>query len=203
MNERDEQMREVLPDIARERAEERERDRAGEDPSTAELASAGSSTRDDDLGGDDQPRTSSATATATQERRTAADMAQPPQAADTARPPEAGAIGEDARGRQPVGPGAGQATAEDTRTALFTDDDASDYQARWQEIQADFVDDPREAVEQADTLVAELMQRLAETFARERAGLEGQWDRGDEVSTEDLRIALQRYRSFFGRLLSL
>jgi hypothetical protein len=199
MNERDEQMREVLPEIARERAEERERDRAGEDISTAELASAGSGTRDDDPSGDEasgeqQSRTPSATATATEERRTTADMAQAP---------EAGAIGEEAGGRSPVGPGAGQAAAEDTRTALFSDDDASDYQARWQEIQADFVDDPREAVEQADTLVAELMQRLAETFAKERAGLEGQWDRGDEVSTEDLRIALQRYRSFFGRLLSL
>jgi hypothetical protein len=199
MNERDEQMREVLPEIARERAEERERDRAGEDISTAELASAGSGTRgdeatSDEASGEQQSRTPAATATATQERRTAADMAQAP---------EAGAIGEEARGQTPVGPGAGQAAAEDTRTALFSDDDASDYQARWQEIQADFVDDPREAVEQADTLVAELMQRLAETFAKERAGLEGQWDRGDEVSTEDLRIALQRYRSFFGRLLSL
>ena len=199
MNERDEQMREVLPEIARERAEERERDRAGEDISTAELASAGSGTRGDEASsneasGEQQSRTPAATATATQEPRTAADMAQAP---------EAGAIGEEAQGQTPVGPGAGQAAAEDTRTALFTDDDASGYQARWQEIQADFVDDPREAVEQADTLVAELMQRLAETFARERAGLEGQWDRGDEVSTEDLRIALQRYRSFFGRLLSL
>lgn len=173
MNERDEQTREVLPEIARERAEERAEEREREQAGGQDLTT---------------------TATATEEPRTGADMAQPPSATG---------IGEDARGRTPVGPGATQAPAEDTRTALFTDDDASDYQSRWQEIQADFVDDPQQAVEQADALVAELMQRLAETFARERAGLEGQWDRGDEASTEDLRIALQRYRSFFGRLLSI
>jgi hypothetical protein len=66
-----------------------------------------------------------------------------------------------------------------------------------------FVDDPRRVVEQADSLVAVTMKRLAEMFAAERARLEGQWDRGDNVSTEDLRLALRRYRSFFGRLLSV
>lgn len=75
------------------------------------------------------------------------------------------------------------------------------FRRRWEETQASFVDEPRAAVAGADELVAEVMQRLAQTFARERSGLEGQWDRGDEVSTEDLRIALQRYRSFFDRLL--
>jgi hypothetical protein len=65
-----------------------------------------------------------------------------------------------------------------------------------------FVDEPRRAVEQADALVADLMQRLASVFSDERKSLEGQWDRGDDVSTEDLRVALQRYRSFFDRLLS-
>jgi hypothetical protein len=65
-----------------------------------------------------------------------------------------------------------------------------------------FVDDPRDAVENADALVAELMQRLADGFARERERLEGQWSRGEDVSTEDLRVVLQRYRSFFRRLLS-
>ena len=66
-----------------------------------------------------------------------------------------------------------------------------------------FVDEPRQAVQQADSLVAGAMKRLAEMFAAERAKLEGQWDRGDDVSTEDLRLALRRYRSFFGRLLSV
>jgi hypothetical protein len=70
-------------------------------------------------------------------------------------------------------------------------------------IQAGFVDEPRSAVEQADSLVAGTMKRLAEMFAEERSRLESQWDRGDDVSTEDLRIALRRYRSFFGRLLSM
>jgi hypothetical protein len=91
---------------------------------------------------------------------------------------------------------------EDERQPLLADEATSDVRSRWEQIQASFVDEPRRAVEEADTLVAELMQRLADSFAQERQGLEGQWDRGDQVSTEDLRIALQRYRSFFDRLLS-
>ena len=70
-------------------------------------------------------------------------------------------------------------------------------------LQTGFVDEPRRTVEDADKLVAAVMQRLAEGFANERSGLEKQWDRGDNVSTEDLRVALQRYRSFFDRLLKL
>jgi hypothetical protein len=70
-------------------------------------------------------------------------------------------------------------------------------------IQAGFVDEPRHAVEQADNLVATTMKRLAEMFSAERSKLESQWDRGDDVSTEDLRLALQRYRSFFHWLLSI
>jgi hypothetical protein len=88
-------------------------------------------------------------------------------------------------------------------TPLFSPGEAKDFRARWDTIQAGFVDEPRGAVEQADSLVAETMKRLAEIFTDERARLEGQWDRGDGVSTEDLRLALRRYRSFFGRLLSL
>jgi hypothetical protein len=72
----------------------------------------------------------------------------------------------------------------------------------WEEIQRDFVDRPRESVEQADALVADLMQRLAAGFSNERSRLESQWEGGDDVSTEDLRVALTRYRSFFQRLLS-
>ena len=91
--------------------------------------------------------------------------------------------------------------AEESRP-LLEDEATSDVQSRWREIQGSFVDEPRRAVEDADTLVADLMQRLADSFAQERSRLESQWDRGDEVSTEDLRVALQRYRSFFDRLLS-
>lgn len=87
--------------------------------------------------------------------------------------------------------------------ALFPEQESGDLKARWDAIQASFVDEPRQAVEHADSLVASAMQRLAEIFAEERSGLEAQWDRGDNVSTEDLRVALQRYRSFFTRLLSM
>src|SRR4051812_15472889 len=80
--------------------------------------------------------------------------------------------------------------------------DAGGFQARWEEIQVRFVDEPRGAVEDADALVATVMQRLAEGFAQERDRLEAQWGRGEDISTEDLRVALQRYRSFFRRLLS-
>jgi hypothetical protein len=80
--------------------------------------------------------------------------------------------------------------------------DSGGFQARWEEIQVRFVDEPRGAVEDADALVATVMQRLAEGFAQERERLEAQWGRGEDISTEDLRLALQRYRSFFQRLLS-
>jgi hypothetical protein len=81
-------------------------------------------------------------------------------------------------------------------------DDSEGLQSRWEEIQVRFVDEPRGAVEDADALVATVMQRLAEGFAQEREQLEAQWGRGEDISTEDLRVALQRYRSFFQRLLS-
>ncbi len=75
--------------------------------------------------------------------------------------------------------------------------------SRWRDIQANFVDQPRQAMQDADALVAGLMQQLAQMFSQERAQLEAQWSRGDEVSTEDLRVSLQRYRAFFQRLLSV
>jgi hypothetical protein len=86
---------------------------------------------------------------------------------------------------------------------LLATDEAQNLRSRWDAIQTGFVDEPHRAVEQADNLVAEVMQRLAQIFADERSKLEGQWSRGDNVSTEDLRVALQRYRSFFDRLLSI
>jgi hypothetical protein len=86
---------------------------------------------------------------------------------------------------------------------LFTTDDAADYQAEWRALQTDFVDDPREAVQRADELVAQVMQTLAATFNEHKHALEEQWHRGDEVQTEELRQALKRYRSFFDRLLSV
>src|SRR6202163_1075362 len=86
---------------------------------------------------------------------------------------------------------------------LFTESEMGDFRSQWSKVQTGFVDEPRRTVEDADKLVASVMQRLAEGFANERSGLEKQWDRGDNVSTEELRIALQRYRSFFDRLLEL
>lgn len=86
---------------------------------------------------------------------------------------------------------------------LFTESEMEDFRAQWSKVQTGFVDEPRRTVEDADKLVAAVMQRLAEGFANERSGLEKQWDKGDNVSTEDLRVALQRYRSFFDRLLKL
>jgi hypothetical protein len=79
--------------------------------------------------------------------------------------------------------------------------DTGDFASRWQAIQAGFVDEPRRAVEEADSLVAEVIQRLASSFSDERSRLEQQWSRGDQVGTEDLRVALQRYRAFFDELL--
>jgi hypothetical protein len=96
------------------------------------------------------------------------------------------------------------AAAPDTNgggSLLPADMDAT-FQRRWEEIQTRFVDEPRGAVEDADGLVANLMQQLAEGFAKERERLEAQWGRGEDISTEDLRVALQRYRTFFQRLLS-
>ncbi|PYJ72206.1 MAG: hypothetical protein DME72_08460 [Verrucomicrobia bacterium] len=86
---------------------------------------------------------------------------------------------------------------------MFPDKEANDFRARWTDIQTGFVDEPRRSVEQADALVAEVIKRLANSFAEERSKLEGQWGRGDDVSTEDLRVALRRYRSFFDRLLNV
>ena len=124
---------------------------------------------------------------------------------------QAAGTGVDARGRDGDVARASERSGPDTmRTAaaggdrepLLPADQSERFAARWQQIQTSFVDQPRDAVAGADALVADLMQRLAASFSDERERLEGQWDRGDDVSTEDLRVALTRYRSFFGRLLS-
>jgi hypothetical protein len=116
------------------------------------------------------------------------------------------------RAAAPPSSGVGGGSSADVATApapdkqvvpLFSAEETKDFRGRWDSMQVNFVDEPRQVVEQADSLVAVAMKRLAEMFAAERARLEAQWDRGDNVSTEDLRLALQRYRSFFGRILSV
>ena len=98
--------------------------------------------------------------------------------------------------------GAASQNGIDTATPLFTEGEITEFRSHWGNVQTEFVDDPRRAVQEADQLVASVMQRLADGFSKERASLEKQWDSGDNVSTEDLRVALQRYRAFFGRLLN-
>jgi len=94
-------------------------------------------------------------------------------------------------------------TIHDRSVPMFAPDEAEGFHTQWDGIQTGFVDEPRRAVEEADALVAQVITRLSEVFADERTHLEGQWGHGDQVSTEDLRQALRKYRSFFERLLSL
>ena len=88
-------------------------------------------------------------------------------------------------------------------TELMDEDKVEGFRSRWTEIQTGFVDDPRSSVERADELVAMVVKNITDSFAEERAVLEEQWSRGHDASTEDLRVAIKRYRSFFNRLLSL
>ena len=99
-------------------------------------------------------------------------------------------------------PNHGAGGTASTAGPLLAAEDAEGFRARWTDIQTGFVDAPRRAVEQADALVAELMQHLAGTFADERGRLERHWGQGDDVPTDNLRDAFQRYRSFFERLLA-
>ena len=86
---------------------------------------------------------------------------------------------------------------------LLSPNEGKEFRSRWQNIQTGFVDEPRRAVEQADELVAELMQQLAKSFSDQRSRLESEWEHSEKVSTEELRLALRSYRSFFDRLLSV
>jgi hypothetical protein len=94
-------------------------------------------------------------------------------------------------------------TAESSDAMLFADGELTDMRARWVEVQSAFVDDPRDCVQKADSLVADVVDKLTASFSGARTHLEEQWSRGEEVSTEDLRIALKRYREFFERLLAV
>lgn len=90
-----------------------------------------------------------------------------------------------------------------TETSLFTETDRAELRRGWDSVQASFVDDPKRCVEQADGLVSDVVKQLSDGFAEARSRLEQQWSRGQEASTEDLRVALKRYREFFDRLLAV
>jgi hypothetical protein len=91
---------------------------------------------------------------------------------------------------------------EGTASTLFGPDDSAAFEERWTDVQKQFVDDPQHAVESADKLVSEVMQTLAKRFAAQKAALEQQWSEGDNIETEDLRQAMQHYRTFLQRLLA-
>ena len=92
-------------------------------------------------------------------------------------------------------------TRDDRGTAFLPPERMTELRERWSDIQARFVDDPRGSVKDAHEMVAQIVNELTETFTRERTGLESQWNRDEAPDTEELRVALQRYRSFFNRLL--
>ena len=99
-------------------------------------------------------------------------------------------------------PEAEVAPADVAEGSLLPDEQSERFRSSWEEIQGSFVDRPQEAVEKADALVSDVMQRVTANLTKERERLEGQWAQGDDVSTEDLRVALTRYRTFFDRLLA-
>lgn len=93
--------------------------------------------------------------------------------------------------------------SEEEFVPLFVNNEAEKFRSQWLDIQSRFVDDPRDSVKKADELVEDVINNITKTFAQERTSLENQWNSGDNASTEDLRLAIKRYRSFFNRLLTL
>ncbi|MHA6794559.1 hypothetical protein ACVGVM_13780 [Pseudonocardia bannensis] len=90
---------------------------------------------------------------------------------------------------------------DDNLATLIPHDRSASHRARWEALKADFVDDPRSAVRGADQLVGQVLDEIEDLFRRRRSELERDWN-DEQASTEDLRLALGRYRSFFDRLLS-
>ena len=135
-------------------------------------------------------------------RRAESDPVLLPEDSEAARPPANTGMENRAGATQAERERNTGATAEQPMS-LFADADINDYRSRWGSIQTAFVDEPRKAVEDADNLVKSVLNKLSDSFTQERQTLANQWGRGDNVSTEDLRITLRRYRSFFDRLLSV
>ena len=134
-------------------------------------------------------------------------VSEAPQTSDegTTVTPESAPVA-DAPAPQAEAPGAEPAGAQhelSTDDVVVADDDLAELRSRWAGVQAAFVDDPKDCVHQADLLVADLFEQLTAGFGRVRSRLEEQWSRGEEASTEDLRLALMHYREFFERLLAV
>ena len=108
--------------------------------------------------------------------------------------------GGGSHGDGPVG--SAEERAERAAGALLATDEVERFRSRWLEVQTGFVDSPQDTVRNADQLTGELLDHLTRTFTEERHRLEQQWDGADDVATDDLRAAFQRYRSFFDRLLA-
>lgn len=136
-----------------------------------------------------EPRESEAAAPAPRPRDRAIEIERP--------------IGDGEPGRLRADAKPDDSSTEHRVAALFEPTTRTQFNERWSEIQTGFVDEPRRAVQQADALVSDVIKRIAGSFGSQRAELERQWDRGENVSTEELRLALQRYRSFFSRLLTV
>jgi hypothetical protein len=180
--------------------------RKDQDLTTADLAGRGENTRettDRPQLVQDQQRTESDVASIPVRSQTADPLLSRRDSNAADNPIDENILGSDRVSTQTEPNNVPVANVDNTPAALFSETEVGDYRSRWSNVQAAFVDEPRRAVEDADNLVASLMKKLAEGFANERGRLEKQWDRGDNVSTEDLRIALQRYRSFFDRLLKV
>ncbi|MGW3632888.1 hypothetical protein ACWD7F_22435 [Streptomyces sp. NPDC005122] len=190
----------------------RPRDRAGEDtsgpppdapmfPGESTATPSDAPEREDDAGFDDTGREDTGRADtgregARGEEDTGRDTGGPDDRAGSTDTRAAGS-----RDRTTGGGSAQDAQDADDTPQLLSPQDEEAFRARWQEVQSQFVDDPRDAVHTADALVADVMQRLAATFADHKQELEGQWNRGEQADTENLRLALRHYRSFFNRLL--
>lgn len=132
-----------------------------------------------------------------------ADSAEPAPPTNAPTPPDPSTgLGGPASGRQ-AAPHSSVGHEASTKATLFADDELAELRARWTSVQAAFVDDPRECVNKADALVSNVVEQLTTGFAQARSRLEEQWARGEEASTEDLRVALTHYREFFERLLTV
>ena len=140
----------------------------------------------------DEPATSVSEAPRTEDETTPA-----PAVETTASEPEPDSVGETHEAEPSA---THEPSADET---LFAGDDLADLRARWAGVQAAFVDDPKDCVEKADTLVSDVVEQLTAGFAETRWHLEEQWNRGEDASTEDLRLALMHYRKFFERLLAV